>query len=119
MRDRNPLFFPPPWPSRWQPCGGRPPQKAAQSVLAKRPYDLRHACVSTWLAAGVPSTQVAEWAGHSVDVLHRIYAKILAGQEASARERIERVLKLSEGPAASTGRPQTADDGRTDTDTAG
>lgn len=32
------------------------------SSLGRRPYDLRHACVSTWLAAGVPSTQVAEWA---------------------------------------------------------
>ena len=67
-------------------------QEEYASVLAKRPYDLRHACVSTWLAAGVPSTQVAEWAGHSVAVLHRIYAKVLAGQEASARERIERAL---------------------------
>jgi integrase len=64
------------------------------SVLGKRPYDLRHACVSTWLAAGVPSAQIAEWVGHSVAVLHRIYAKILAGQEASARERIERALTL-------------------------
>lgn len=24
----------------------------------------------SWLAAGVPSTQCAEWAGHSVAVLH-------------------------------------------------
>jgi hypothetical protein len=40
----------------------------------------------------VPSTQVAEWAGHSVAVLHQIYAKVLAGQEASARDRIERAL---------------------------
>jgi len=66
------------------------------SVLAKRPYDLRHAFVSTALAAGVPSRQVAEWAGHSIDVLHRIYAKILAGQEASARERIEQAFRLAE-----------------------
>ncbi|WP_396345053.1 hypothetical protein [Haloechinothrix sp. LS1_15] len=64
------------------------------SVLARRPYDLRHACVSTWLAAGVPSTQVAEWAGHSVAVLHQIYAKVLAGQEDTARDRIGKVLGL-------------------------
>jgi integrase len=64
------------------------------SPLARRPYDLRHACVSTWLGSGVPSTQVAEWAGHSVAVLHQIYAKVLAGQEASARERIEQALGL-------------------------
>ncbi|MBS2553449.1 hypothetical protein KGQ19_42015 [Catenulispora sp. NL8] len=32
-----------------------------ESPLAKRPYDLRHACVSTWLNAGVAAPQVAEW----------------------------------------------------------
>ena len=42
------------------------------SPLARRPYDLRHACVSTWLNAGVPATQVAEWAGHSVEMLMRV-----------------------------------------------
>jgi integrase len=38
------------------------------SPLARRPYDLRHACLSMWLNGGVYPTQVAEWAGHSVDV---------------------------------------------------
>jgi hypothetical protein len=46
----------------------------AESLLARRPYDLRHATVSTWLNAGVAPPQVAEWAGHSVDVLLRVYA---------------------------------------------
>jgi integrase len=63
------------------------------SPLARRPYDLRHAAVSTWLNAGVPSTQVAEWAGHSVGVLHQIYAKCLAGQDELARKRIEATLR--------------------------
>src|SRR5450756_2886159 len=49
------------------------------SPLAKRPYDLRHAAVSLWLNAGVPPTQVAEWAGHSVNVLLRVYAKCVYG----------------------------------------
>ncbi|GAB2763927.1 hypothetical protein GCM10027174_45710 [Salinifilum aidingensis] len=62
------------------------------SPLAKRPYDLRHAAVSGWLSAGVPATQVAEWAGHSVQVLLQIYAKCLAGQEEAARSRIANVL---------------------------
>lgn len=65
-----------------------------ESEVAKRPHDLRHACVSTWLAAGVPSTQVAEWAGHSVGVLHQIYAKVITGMENSALDRISRVLGL-------------------------
>jgi integrase len=70
-------------------------EQAYASVLGRRPYDLRHACVSTWLAAGVPSTQVAEWAGHSVAVLHQIYAKVIAGQEASALARIGLALGLT------------------------
>lgn len=64
------------------------------SPLARRPYDLRHAAVSTWLNAGVPSTQVAEWAGHSVAVLHQIYAKCLVGQEDAARKRIAAALAV-------------------------
>jgi integrase len=62
------------------------------SPLARRPYDLRHAAVSTWLNAGVPSTQVAAWAGHSVGVLHQIYAKVIVGQEDAARNRIAAAL---------------------------
>jgi len=64
------------------------------SPLARRPYDLRHAAVSTWLNGGVPPTQVAEWAGHSVAVLLRVYAKCIAGQGDLAREQIGRALGL-------------------------
>lgn len=71
------------------------PEEVA-SPLAGRPYDLRHAAVSTWLNAGVPSTQVAEWAGHSVGVLHQIYAKCIVGQEEAARRRIEAALAASD-----------------------
>jgi len=59
------------------------------SPLARRPYDLRHACVSTWLAAGVAPTQVARWAGHSVAVLLRVYAHCVDGQEATALRQIK------------------------------
>ena len=61
----------------------------AASLLARRPYDLRHAAVSTWLNAGVPAPQVAEWAGHSVAVLLRVYAKCITGQQDDAKRRIE------------------------------
>ena len=64
------------------------------SPLARRPYDLRHAAVSTWLNGGVPPTQVAEWAGHSVAVLLRVYAKCIAGQGQTARDQIGRALGL-------------------------
>lgn len=62
------------------------------SSLAKRPYDLRHACLSTWLSAGVAPAQVAEWAGHSVEVLLRVYAKCVEGGDEVALQRIETAL---------------------------
>jgi integrase len=68
----------------------------AASLLARRPYDLRHAAVSTWLNAGVPAPQVAEWAGHSVDVLLRVYAKCISGQQYEAKRRIEQATRPSE-----------------------
>jgi hypothetical protein len=36
--------------------------------------------------------EVAERAGHSVDVLLKVYAKCIDGQEATVNERIERAL---------------------------
>ena len=68
----------------------------APSLLARRPYDLRHAAVSTWLNAGVPAPQVADWAGHSVDVLLRVYAKCIAGQQEDAKRRIEEATRPRE-----------------------
>lgn len=53
----------------------------AASPLAERPYDLRHARLSTWLNAGVAAPQVAEWAGNGVPVLLRVYAKCLTDSE--------------------------------------
>jgi integrase len=63
-----------------------------RSPLARRPYDLRHACLSTWLNGGVAATQVAEWAGHSVEILLRVYAKCLEGQDEIAKRRIASAL---------------------------
>jgi integrase len=62
--------------------------EVAASPLGATPYSLRHACVSTWLNGGVPATQVAEWAGHSVEVLLKLYAKCLDGQDEVARRRV-------------------------------
>jgi integrase len=49
------------------------------SPLAHRPYDFRHAGVSWRLNAGIPAPLVAEWAGHTVEVLLRIYAHCIDG----------------------------------------
>jgi integrase len=65
------------------------------SPLAGRPYDLRHAAVSLWLNAGVPATEVAERAGHSVEVLLRVYAKCLDDGQAVANKRIDAALQAA------------------------
>ncbi|MFI9836325.1 tyrosine-type recombinase/integrase [Nonomuraea sp. NPDC051941] len=62
------------------------------SSLAARPYDLRHAAVSLWLNAGVPAVEVAKRAGHSVDVLLRVYAKCVDGQQEHINGKINEAL---------------------------
>jgi len=73
-------------------------ESEAPSRIAKRPYDLRHACLSTWLNAGVDPTQVAEWAGNSVAVLLRVYAKCISGRDQLARQRIQDALPDASEP---------------------
>jgi integrase len=70
---------------------GLPPDRVT-SPLAGRPYDLRHAGVSLWLNAGVPATDVTERAGHSVDVLLKVYAKCLDGDRERMNARIDAAL---------------------------
>jgi integrase len=62
------------------------------SPLARRPYDLRHAAVSMWLNAGVPATEVAARAGHSLAVLLSVYAKYIDGERGTYNSRISEVL---------------------------
>ncbi|MGR6914354.1 tyrosine-type recombinase/integrase [[Actinomadura] parvosata] len=64
------------------------------SSLAARPYDLRHAAVSLWLNAGVPAPEVAKRAGHSVDVLLRVYAKCIDGQQEQINSKINNALDI-------------------------
>lgn len=80
----------------WQVARRRVLTDAETSPLARRPYDLRHACLSTWLAGGVDSALVAAWAGHSMAVLHRVYAHVLNGREDVALRRIEKILRTAE-----------------------
>jgi hypothetical protein len=73
----------------------------AESLVAQRLYDLRHAAVSTWLNATGDPAQVAEWADHTVDVLLRVYAKCIAGRQEAAKRRISDATRL---PSAAHGR---------------
>jgi integrase len=59
------------------------------SPLAGRPYDLRHAAVSLWLNRGVPAPEVAQRAGHSVDVLLKVYAKCIEGDRMKINSVVE------------------------------
>lgn len=66
--------------------------KAQQSSpLAGRPYDLRHGGVTLALNAGVPAPEVASRAGHSVEVLWRVYAGCY-GHEQLWNRRIDEAL---------------------------
>ncbi len=60
--------------------------------LAGRPYDLRHAALSLWLNAGVPAPEAARRAGHSVEVLLKVYANCVDGQEDVVNDRISAAL---------------------------
>lgn len=62
------------------------------SPLAARPYDLRHGGVTLALNAGVPAPEVASRAGHSVEVLWRVYAGCIDGHEQLWNHRIEQAL---------------------------
>ena len=70
------------------------------------PCRLVHAAVLTWLNARVPAAQVAEWAGHSVDVLLRVYVKCIAGQQGEAKRRIEEAMGIPEAEPESPPRDQ-------------
>jgi integrase len=66
----------------------------------RRPYDLRHAALSLWLASGAPPAEVAARAGHSVRVLLTIYAHCIPGFDQIASQHIEQTLQASTRPPA-------------------
>ena len=68
----------------------------AASPLMKVPYSLRHAAVSTWLRTTGDAALVARWAGHSVAVLLRVYAKAVDGAE---QESLDRIWNATRRPA--------------------
>jgi integrase len=64
----------------------------AATVLARRPYDLRHAALSLWLNATGAPAEVAARAGNSVRVLHTVYTHCLHGQQDAVSQQIEHAL---------------------------
>jgi integrase len=72
----------------------------AGTCPARRPYDLRHAALSLWLASGAPPAEIAARAGHSVRVLLTIYAHGIPGCDQIASQHIEQALRPSRWPPA-------------------
>jgi integrase len=62
------------------------------SPLAGRPYDLRHAALTTWLNAGIPPAEVSKRAGNTIEVLLRRYAGCLDKQADAINRRIEKAM---------------------------
>ncbi|WP_244188243.1 tyrosine-type recombinase/integrase [Streptomyces regalis] len=75
------------------------PPALTSTPLAKRPYDLRHSALSTWLCAGADPAEVAQRAGNSVEVLLSRYAECLYDRQSINNQRIDGLL------SASTSRP--------------
>src|ERR1700733_2438965 len=76
------------------------PQERTGAQPARRPYDLRHAALSLWLASGAPPAEVAARAGHSVHVLLSTYAHCIPGCDQIASQHIEQALCSSRWPPA-------------------
>jgi integrase len=92
----NPLQ-PSTWWQVWQKvrAASLTPEQQA-SPLMKRPYDLRHSGVTWRLNSGVPAAEVAAWAGHSVEMLMRIYARCVAGLDDVWIARMDKTLHPEE-----------------------
>jgi integrase len=77
----------------WQKARAKALPAAQQaSPLAARPYDLRHGGITLALNAGVPAPEVAARAGHSVEVLWRVYAGCIDGHDQLWNDRIDQAL---------------------------
>jgi integrase len=74
------------------------PPALTGTPFAKRPYDLRHSALSTWLCAGADPAEVAQRAGNSVEVLLSRYAKRLYDRQSINNQRIEGLLSACDRP---------------------
>ncbi len=93
------------------------------TTLMRRPYDLRHSGVTWRLNSSVPPTEVAAWAGHSLEVLMRVYARCVVGLEDVWIARMDATLRAgdddpAQGPSAdgtvSAGSAEQTGDGSED-----
>jgi len=85
-----------PTESNWGRCLHNGCRRAGHAPI--RPYDLRHACATLWLNAGVAKGEAARRLGHSVETLERFYVGIVRGDDDVANARIEAFLAAATPP---------------------
>jgi integrase len=73
----------------WRKREWKPALEAAGLPVSRRPYDLRHSFISWALAAGVPTLDVARFAGTSTRMIDLVYGHLVKGSETAARERLD------------------------------
>ncbi|MBO0808727.1 MAG: hypothetical protein J2P32_10555 [Actinobacteria bacterium] len=73
----------------------------------RRPYDLRHSGITWRLNSGIPATEIAAWAGHSVEMLLHVYARCVAGMEDLWIARMDATLRPPDDePEGAPARPE-------------
>jgi integrase len=73
----------------WRSREWKPALEAAGLPRERRPYDLRHTFISWALAAGLPTLDVARFAGTSTRMIDLTYGHLIAGSESAARHRLD------------------------------
>ncbi|MBA3402305.1 MAG: site-specific integrase [Actinobacteria bacterium] len=94
------LLFPAPSGAPWDICNFRRREfkwarEAAGLDEAVTPYTLRHSGISWALAAGIPSSDVARFAGTSVTMLETTYHHLLETSADAARQRLDAFAERS------------------------
>ena len=82
--------------SRSAPRGAQ--QSGVLAVKADHRPGIGHSGVTWRLNSGVPAAEVAAWAGHSVEMLMRIYARCVAGLDDVWIARMDKTLHPEEDP---------------------
>ena len=95
------------WWQVWQKVRARSlPAGQLATPLLRRPYDLRHSGITWRLSSDVPPAEVAAWAGNSVEVLMRVYARCMTGLEDVWISRMDAALHLEDEGSTERGRKQ-------------
>jgi integrase len=101
-------LFPAPNGGAWDACNFRRREfiwarEAAGLGKDVTPYSLRHSGISWALAAGIPASDVARFAGTSVTMLETTYHHLLETSTEAARRRLDAFAASMEAAAAADG----------------